>query len=203
MTEVTIWFDPVCPFAWNTARWLTAVAQADGGIDIDWQTMSLAVLNEGRELPPAHQARMSDSLQIGRLMIALRHELGSQGLAEAYFAFGERYFDQSAGVTEEVIDHVLSKVSAQTTTAASLTDSSLDALVRDSHQASQKALGETGGSPMLRIDGTTFFGPVLAELPTPDANVPLFHAVATLARTPQFSQLQRPRNPAGHPTVTS
>ncbi len=64
---VTIWLDPVCPFSWNTARWLKAVADKTGVV-VDWRLMSLSVLNEGREMPPKQQARMHDSERIGRLM---------------------------------------------------------------------------------------------------------------------------------------
>jgi len=85
---------PGVPFSWNTARWLRSVAEA-AGVDVDWQLMSLAVLNEGRELPPAQQARMRDSQQVGRLMAAIAREQGAAGWTAAYFAFGERYFDRS------------------------------------------------------------------------------------------------------------
>jgi 2-hydroxychromene-2-carboxylate isomerase len=144
-TEVTMWFDPVCPFAWNTARWLTAAAE-EAGFDIDWQLMNLAVLNEGREQPPGHQVR------VGRLMASIRRELGSAGLGAAYFASGDLYFDQSAAVDDKVVDHVLNTVSARGTTDAALADSALDELVRQSHYARREALGETGGSPILRVD---------------------------------------------------
>jgi hypothetical protein len=73
---VTLWLDPVCPFSWNTARWLRAVAEKTG-LAIDLRMMNLAVLNEGRQLPPAQQARMNDSRQIGRLMSAVFRPSGA------------------------------------------------------------------------------------------------------------------------------
>ncbi|WP_101953471.1 DsbA family protein [Mycobacterium intracellulare] len=193
--EVTIWFDPVCPFSWNTTRWLTAVAHKTG-LPIDWQLMSLAVLNQGRELPPPQQARMRDSQHIGRLMAAIYRERGAAGLAAAYLAFGEFYFDRNRPVDDSLVAHVLTAAGARDTTAAAQSDASLDELVRHCHQAGQDALGETGGSPILRIDGHTFFGPVLTAVPAAEMATPLFDAVATLAATPQFSQLQRPRTAA-------
>ncbi len=99
---MTLWLDPVCPFSWNTARWLRAVAEKTG-LTIDWQLMNLAVLNEGRELPPAHQARMHDSQQLGRLMAAIAREQGSAGWTAAYFAFGERYFEHSEPLTDSTL----------------------------------------------------------------------------------------------------
>ena len=191
---MTLWLDPVCPFSWNTARWLDDVAEKTGSA-IDWQLMSLAVLNEGRELPPAQQARMRDSLKVGRLMAAIAREQGTAGWTAAYFAFGERYFDRSEPLNDSLVAHVLTTAGVGAT-AVAMSNTSLDEFVREQHQAGQDALGETGGSPILRIDGHTFFGPVLTALPDAEAATALFHAVGTLAATPQFTQLQRPRTAA-------
>ncbi|WP_343573228.1 DsbA family protein [Mycobacterium sp.] len=192
---VRLWLDPVCPFSWNTARWLTAAAEADD-FTIDWHMMSLAVLNEGRELPPPQQARMQDSRKIGRLMAALHEELGADVLSTAYMAFAQRYFDDSADVDDELVDHVTRAVGAQRTGASALDDHTLDATVVQFHQASQDALGDTGGSPLLTIDGHTVFGPVFTAVPDPEETPAVFRAVAALMRTPQFSQLHRPRGHA-------
>lgn len=192
---VTLWLDPVCPFSWNTARWLRAVAETTA-LSIDWRLMSLAVLNEGRELPPAQQARMRDSRQIGRLMAAVMREHGAAGWTAAYFAFGERYFDRSEPVSADLVAQVLMAVGARGATAAAVSDASFDDLIRTQHEAGQQALGETGGSPILRIGEHTFFGPVLTALPDAQAATAVFDAVATLAATPQFTQLQRPRTAA-------
>ena len=191
---VTLWLDPVCPYSWNTARWLRAVAEKTG-LAIDWQLMSLAILNEGRELPPPQQARMRDSQQIGRLMAAVAREHGA-GWTAAYFAFGERYFDHSEAVSADLVAHVLMAAGVRGAVAAAVSDASLDDFIRNQHEAGQRALGETGGSPILRIGEHAFFGPVLTAVPDTAAAPALFDAVATLAATPQFAQLQRPRTAA-------
>ncbi|MCV7006212.1 DsbA family protein [Mycobacterium gordonae] len=189
---VTIWLDPVCPFSWNTARWLKAVADKTGVV-VDWRLMSLSVLNEGRELPPKQHARMHDSERIGRLMAAIRDQHGNSGLEAGYFAFAERYLDRSESIDDRLVRQVLDAVKSWDVTAEVLSDSSWDELVRRSHQAAQDALGETGGSPIMRINGHTFFGPVLTAPPDPESVETLFDAVASLAAIPQFAQLQRPR----------
>ncbi len=191
-SSVTLWLDPVCPFSWNTARWLRAVAEKTG-LAIDWQLMNLAVLNEGRELPPPQQARMRDSQHIGRLMAAIVRDHGTSAFTAAYFAFGELYFDRSEPVSADLVAQVLTTVGARGAMAAAVSDESLDDFIRNQHQAGQDALGETGGSPILRIGEHTFFGPVLKALPDAEATVALFDAVAALAAIPQFTQLQRPR----------
>ncbi|OHT84989.1 mycothiol-dependent nitroreductase Rv2466c family protein [Mycobacteroides saopaulense] len=190
--DARIWLDPVCPFSWNTARWLDAVASRSG-LSVDWQLMNLAVLNEGRELPPAQRARMDDSRRVGRLMAGIHRDLGQQGLYTAYFVFGELYFGESVAVGADLAERVLAKVAPLETSSESLADASLDPLVRSSHEAGQRALGDVGGSPLLQIAGRTFFGPVLTALPEEDSARELFDAVTVLARVPEFTQLQRPR----------
>lgn len=189
---VIMWLDPVCPFSWNTARWLASAADA-AGHTVDVRMMSLAVLNEGRELPAPQRARMNDSRRVGRLMAAISDELGAEVLKTAYFAFAQQYFDHSTQVNNQLAEHVVHAVGAQHTTAAALDDASLDSAVAKSHQASQNALGDTGGSPLLTIDGRTVFGPVLTAVPDADHAPALFDAVSVLVRAPEFSQLSRPR----------
>ncbi len=192
---VTLWLDPVCPFSWNTARWLRSAAEK-AGFEIDLRLMNLAVLNEGRQLPPPQQARMNDSRKVGRLMAALRDEAGPGALATAYFAFGQQYFDRSAAVDDQLVDQVAAAVGAHRTTAAALADAALDAAVLQSHEASQDALGGIGGSPLITIGGRTAFGPVFSSVPDPDQTLTVFDAVAALVLTPQFHQLERPRTHA-------
>ena len=156
---VTLWLDPVCPFSWNTARWLRAAADK-AGFSLEIRPMNLAVLNEGRELPPPQQARMNDSRTVGRLMAALRDELGADAFSDAYFAFGQLYFDQSAPVDDDdLATSLLRSAGASRTTAAAMTDPSWDPAVRLAHKASQSALGDIGGSPLVTIGGHTVFGP--------------------------------------------
>lgn len=189
---MTMWLDPVCPFSWNTARWLVMAADAAGRV-VELRMMSLAVLNEGRELPAPQQARMNDSRRVGRLMTALSDELGAGVLRAAYFAFAQQYFDHSTEVSDQLAEHVVHAVGARYTTAAALDDASLDSAVAKSHQASQNALGDAGGSPLLTIDGRTVFGPVLTAVPDADDAPALFDAVSALVRAPEFSELSRPR----------
>jgi 2-hydroxychromene-2-carboxylate isomerase len=191
-TAVTLWLDPVCPFTWNTARWLQAAAEA-GVAAIDWRLLNLAVLNEGRELPAPQQARMADSRRVGRLMAAIRRDVGVEALVTAYFTFGEAYFDHSAPVDQALAAKVLAAVGAAEITPAVLDDDSLDELIAQSHQAAQDAYGATGGSPLLTINSHTFFGPVFTELPALESVASDFAAVVTLTAMPQFTQIERPR----------
>ena len=190
---VTLWLDPVCPFSWNTARWLKD-ASDKSGFAIELRMMNLAVLNEGRELPPPQQARMNDSRNAGRLMAALHDELGASAFITAYFTFGRQYFDHSAPLDEKLVSTVVQAAGAHRTTATVLADSTWDAAVRLAHEASQTALGDIGGSPLITIGGHTVFGPVFSAVPDPDRTLTVFEAVTALVNTSEFHQLQRPRN---------
>lgn len=190
--EVGIWLDPVCPFSWNTARWLDSAVPRSGQT-LDWQLMNLHILNQGREVPPHLRQRMDDSQKVGRLMAAVDRELGQTGLRDAYLAFGKLYFDQSEPLSIDIADRVLAAVSARETTSAAMADSSLDKLVRTSHESGQDALGDVGGSPLVRLRGRTFFGPVLTSLPAQEDSQPLLRAITQLAGIPEFTQFQRPR----------
>lgn len=191
-SAVTLWLDPVCPFSWNTARWLIAAA-GQAGFEIDWQLLNLAVLNTGKELPEPQQKRMNDSRHVGRLMMALHEELGPDALGQAYLAFAPRYFDHAAAVDADLVDHVVQAVGAHRVGAAVLNDASFDEAVAKSHQRGQDALGEPAGSPLLTVDGHTVFGPVFTAVPADDQTRAVFDAVTALIRTEQFSQLHRPR----------
>ena len=136
---------------------------------------------------------MHDSRRIGRLMAAIRERHGAEVMAAAYFAFGQRYLEGSEALDDRLVAEVLNVVGCHDIDAAVMSDTAQDDLVRLSHQAGQTALGESGGSPIMQIDGRTFFGPVLSGPPAPEMRRALFDAVATLAAVPQFSQLQRPR----------
>ncbi|MCV7090493.1 mycothiol-dependent nitroreductase Rv2466c family protein [Mycobacterium interjectum] len=114
-------------------------------------------------------------------------------LTAAYFAFGERYLERGEALDDSLVAEVLNVVGCHDIDAGVISDTAQDDLVRRSHQAGQDALGESGGSPIMQIDGRTFFGPVLSGPPAPEIRRALFDAVATLAAVPQFSQLQRPR----------
>lgn len=190
---VVLWLDPVCPFSWNTARWLNEAADR-AGFGIEIRLMSLAVLNEGRDLPPTQRARMEDSRKIGRLMAAVSRHGGPAALLDAYFAFGQQYFDHSAPIDAGLVAAVTRAAAADTVTAAVLDDCALDGVVRQSHEASQRAYGQTAGSPLITIGEHTVFGPVFSAPPEPDHTLRVFDAVTALIATPQFHQLERPRS---------
>lgn len=191
MSSVELYLDPICPFAWVTSRWLLAAA-ADTGREVTLRQMSLAVLNENREMDPAQQAKMGRSRRIGR-MFAAAVATGEPGaFTELYDALGTQIHAGGRELTDSVVNEALASCGADPKLADALDDPSWDDAVRTSHHCSQDLLGGEGGSPILVVGDVGFFGPVLTSLPDPDAGTALLDAVVTAASTPGFAVLQRP-----------
>lgn len=191
MTEVVLYGDPVCPFAWLAYRWL-----ADADVEFSLQPMSLAVLNEGNTVPEAHRQRVEDSLHAGRVRAAIEDPAAA---AQFHLALGRRLHEQRQPLDDALLRAALREAGLPEELADQANSAAADPAVRSAHQASQDALGETAGSPILKIDGRAFFGPVLTELPSPVEGRALFDALRAVAAVPAFAELRRPRS--GAPTI--
>ncbi|MFT4394928.1 hypothetical protein ACLTEW_08340 [Gordonia lacunae] len=200
MTHFDFHFDPVCPFAWAASRWLIDRADAHRA-SVDWHVMSLAILNEDQEPDSAEQRRQLDtSRRLGRVLIAAVEDAGADVLEPLYSAIGRRLHHRGDEMTSAVVAETLSEVGLGPGPAEAMDDASFDEALRASHQRSQDALGEAGGSPITGIDGSHFFGPVLSAIPTGDEAEALFAALVTLGGTSTFAQVKRPT--AGPPTFS-
>jgi 2-hydroxychromene-2-carboxylate isomerase len=200
MSAVTFYFDPACPFAWAASRWLVNTAQRRD-IEIDWRQMSLAVLNEGTDVPEQQRHHIEVSQQLGRVLAAAHDRAGDSALGPLYTALGQRVHQQGADVTAAMVAQALTESGLDPQLADSLDDSTYDSAVRVAHQQSQDSLGDSGGSPIVCIDGHCFFGPVLTAIPDDHDGDQLFDALQTLSATSAFAQLQRPHS--GPPTFSS
>ena len=194
MTVVDLWVDPLCPWAWITSRWLLEAAQVRP-LDVRFHTMSLAVLNEGRDLPEDYLDLMSRAWGPVRIMTALEERYGNEMLEPFYSAFGQRYHVAGQG------DDLLA------TAAAALADlqldqSLLDAAVTDefdedlkaSHFAGMDPVGFDVGTPVIHIGDVAFFGPVVTPAPRGEAAGRLFDGVVAVASTPGFYEIKRSRS---------
>jgi 2-hydroxychromene-2-carboxylate isomerase len=191
MTSIALYVDPICPFAWVTSRWLLDAATA-AGRDVALRQMNLAVLNEGRDVPAPQRAKLDWSRRLGRLFAAVTDQGGFTVFGNLYEALGARVHDGGEELTDSLVKEVLAAVTPDSALLDALDDPRWDEAVRKAHQRSQDELGGSGGSPIISVDGTGFFGPVLTHLPDRDHGVALLDAVATAASTPGFAVLQRP-----------
>lgn len=193
-TPVDFFFDPGCPFTWRTSRWITEVA-GTGAATVTWRLMSLGVLNEGKEVPEQYREGMRQGARVLRSLAAAEAAGGQDGLAALYTALGTRQHEKGEFLSDETVADSVAEVGLPETVAAAVDDESLDAVVRAGHDESQAAVGQESGSPVLRLDGHGYFGPVVSPIPTGDDATRLFEAVRMLAAVPGFSELKTSRNP--------
>ncbi|BBZ72211.1 mycothiol-dependent nitroreductase Rv2466c family protein [Mycobacterium paraseoulense] len=199
MTDIDLYLDPVCPFSWVTARWLRDAARSTH-TPVALRQMSLAVLNEGQDAENAEQQHMMErSTRLGRLFAAAVAEHGPEAFAGLYDSIGGRIHVRRDELDASAIREALAENGLEDRLAGALDDGDLDDAVRRAHQASQDALGDEAGSPIIAVDGRAFSGPVLTRAPNTHDGVRLLEAVLTMAGVPEFAALQRPYQ--GPPTI--
>ncbi|MEV7662162.1 DsbA family protein [Paenarthrobacter sp. NPDC089316] len=186
------WFDPVCPFAWITSRWIGEVEQVRG-IETDWHVMSLSVLNEDRELPADYRAMMDDSWGPVRVIIAAQELHGSSYVKPLYDAMGEQIHHEGNKDRASVIRKALAETGLPAELARFAESDEYDAQLRASHEAGISLVGQDVGTPVVAVNGTAFFGPVLTRIPRGEEAGKIWDATVTLAGYPHFFELKRSR----------
>ncbi|PXX71762.1 hypothetical protein DFR70_1011196 [Nocardia tenerifensis] len=196
---VEIYFDPICPYAWITSRWLLEVEQIRP-IEVTFRVMSLSVLNADRaDFPEKYKARLPDGWPPVRAAAALAG-LGDQSLVARYYTeFGRRFHQQGLRDRRAVIEESLAAIQAPPHILEAAYSTRFDDEVRRSHEQAMVAAGPDSGTPVITIDGVGVFGPVLSAIPRGSQAAVLFDAVATLAAEPAFAELKRSR--VGEPDV--
>lgn len=189
---VDFWFDPACPWAWMTSRWLLHAAQVRP-IDPRWHVMSLGVLNEGRELSADYQRTMDESWGPVRVCIAAQQQHGDEVLLPLYTAMGTRIHIQEAGRGRDMVQSALAEVALPAELADAMTSTEYDDALRKSHQDGMDRVGLDVGTPVISVEGVSFFGPVVTPAPKGEAAGLLWDGVLLVAGTPGFYELKRTR----------
>jgi 2-hydroxychromene-2-carboxylate isomerase len=191
--DVTFWFDPACPFTWRTSRWLLGVTAARGHT-IAWRLMSLAILNEGKEIPEQYRDAMRRSVRGTRLLQAAGDRYGQAALAWLYTEIGDRVHWHGRPMVREVLAESVAAAGLPAELLAAGDDAALDTAVRASHDAGQARVGTESGSPIVAVgDGPGFFGPVVVPVPEGESAERLYDALRLLSAVPEFSELKRVR----------
>jgi 2-hydroxychromene-2-carboxylate isomerase len=202
--DIEFFWDPVCPFAWITSRWVATVA-AQRDFRVDWRFISLRLINKDKdyatEFPPEYEFGHTAGLRMLRVAAAVRDELGRDALAPVVTAYGHSYWDQPEGqglrgrlsTTDHVID-VLDTAGIPSRFAEHLDNDAWDALIDAESELALSRTGRDVGTPIITYQppaGLSFFGPVISRVPEPAEAGPLWDAVTTLASFPGFAEMKR------------
>ncbi|MFC9585814.1 disulfide bond formation protein DsbA [Streptomyces yangpuensis] len=197
LTPVPFWFDPLCPWAWVTSRWLLEVENVRP-VQADWRIMSLAYLNleqrGGKGLSNDYRALMETAWGSVRVCAAAAEHAGQDMLGPLYTAIGTRLHNQRRREDPTVITEALAETDLPDSLASAARSTQFDQLIKDSHDEAFSEVGLDVGTPLLRVAGTVLFGPVLRQAPRGDAAGQLWDGLLHLATTDGFYELKRSRD---------
>ncbi|MCP9959002.1 mycothiol-dependent nitroreductase Rv2466c family protein [Streptomyces sudanensis] len=199
-TTAHFWFDPLCPWAWMTSRWMLEV-QRVRPVDVRWHVMSLAVLNEDKldEVPEQYRESLATTAwHPVRVAVAAEQAHGPEVLGPLYTAMGRRIHNEDRGVTREVIAEALAEAGLPAELAEYAEKDTYDAELRASHQEGIDKVGQDVGTPVIAVPGpdgaeVAFFGPVVTPAPRGEAAARLWDGTLLVASTPGFYEIKRTR----------
>jgi protein-disulfide isomerase-like protein with CxxC motif len=192
-TPVDFWFDPLCPWAWIASRWMLEVEQVRP-VQVHWHVMSLAVLNEGKDdMTEQYQELMKQAWGPVRVAIAAEQKYGSDVLGPLYTALGNRFHLEKAPKDRATIEAALAAAGLPAELADAMDSTEYDEAVRASHADGIDRVGYEVGTPVISVNDTAIFGPVVSPIPRGDAAAKLWDGVMLVTQTDGFFELKRSR----------
>ncbi len=193
-TVADFWFDPLCPWAWITSRWILNVAEVRD-LEVRWHVMSLAELNSGRDdLPEQYREFLAQAWGPVRVVVAAEQAHGPGVVGPLYTALGTRFHVQGEARDRDTIAKALADVGLPADLVDAADDDSHDEALRASHYAGMDLVGMDVGTPVIAVDGVAFFGPVVTPAPRGEAAGRLWDGVLAVAGTEGFFELKRTRD---------
>ncbi len=192
-SSADFWFDPVCPFAWITSRWMLEVEQVRD-VSTTWHVMSLSVLNEGRDLDEGYLDLLQKAWGPVRVLIAAEQDHGNEVLLPLYTAFGTRIHVDGREVDRTLVEDVLADVGLPAELAVAMDSSEHDEALRKSTRGATDLVGTDVGTPTIGVNGHGFFGPVLTKTPRGEEAGRIWDATLTLSANPHFYEFKRTRD---------
>ena len=204
MADLDFYFDPVCPFAWMTSKWVRLVA-AQRHYNVEWRFISLRLVNAevdyATHFPVGYERGHTAGLELLRVAAAVRNERGPEAVGPLYEAYGAEIFDSPPGRQADLhrdpkgfVSPILGRLGLPTGLAAAVFDTALDAEIQAETDRALVLTGRDVGTPILHFEppaGTALFGPVISRLPSPDEAVALWDHVVALAGFGGFAELKR------------
>lgn len=196
-TPVKFWFDASCPFAWATSRWIKE-AEKVRDITVEFEPMSLSVLNDGRDLDPEYMEMMEANWGPARVFAKVKTEQPEK-VDELYTAMGTLIHAKGNGGKkgdggyDEIIAQALEQVGLPADFAEVARTEEYDEKLREYHHNGISSVGDEVGTPVIKLGDTAFFGPVITRVPTGEEAGELFDASVRLAQFPYFFELKRSR----------
>lgn len=191
-THVDFWFDPRCPWAWITSRWIKEVEQVRD-VETRFHVMSLTYLNETTEISDEYRQRLADGWRPVRVVQAAIEEFGEGVVDRLYTELGTRFHDKQLDQSRATIESALEAAGLPLRLAEAMDDSTYDAAIRKSHNAGMDQVGPDVGTPVIAIDGAAIFGPVVTPIPRGDEAARLWDGVRLVMSVPGFYELKRGR----------
>jgi hypothetical protein len=201
--DLEFFFDPGCPFAWQTSVWIRRVAELRG-LGIGWRFISLRFINEDKELSEGMVRAQERGLRFHRVCAAARDQLGNDAVGGLYRSFGERFWYGSAeggfgermsaagAATEPGL--IVRELGLPEELLAAADDTGWDTLIRAESEEAFRRTGPDVGTPIITYDpptGNSLFGPVISDIPDDETAVKFYDALRTFADFPGFSELKR------------
>jgi len=190
--KVDMWFDPICPFAWITSRWLLEAASVRD-LEVTWNIMSLAQLNKDREMDEAHKAAFTRSWDAVRLVAAVKEKHGNDAVIALYNAMGTRIHLKKEKVSDELLTAALAEAGLPADLLAVAKDESWNEPMIASHDRAISLVGNDVGTPVVAIGDAAFFGPVISPAPKGEQAGRLWDGLALCLEVPGFYELKRAR----------
>jgi hypothetical protein len=203
--DIRFYFDPVCPFAWMTSKWVRMVA-AQRDYTVDWRFISLRMINSGIDydshFPAGYDEGHTSGLRLLRVAARARAEHGRAAVGPLYEAVSSEIFDspRAASLTSTTrggrafVEPLLAQAGLPADLAGALDDTRWDEEIRAEGDEALALTGKDVGTPIIWFgppEGTAFFGPVISRLPAPQDAVRLWDYATGLAAFPGFAELKR------------